>query len=212
MQILSLVFQNLSTIKTKLLNTKITASVEGTIDVVRTIFSLICLPLLCGSFLAWSAAKSVSIPSIEDMVLGLLVVYASTFSYHRLLELRPDLNNMSTGEVMITILTDMSLLRALYAPKAWVWMEKWIVYATFWSIFAIGTVQIREANFTKAKLTEQCGLSVRMGLITIMGLWFHKTFGIKMKSYARRIHKVLYDKRYCIGWRLHNYDASNHLD
>jgi len=63
------------------------------------------------------------------------------------------------------------------------------------------------------ELAVQCGLSFRFGLITAGLLQIYEKFGTQITSYARRVHKTLHQKRYCIGWRLHNYDGtSSHVE
>ena len=206
-QILSMLCTNLSTI-IKNLPSRTSVTFEKTIDVIRAVLGMIVLPLMCGCFLAWSALKRVSMPTLEDLVLGSLVVYGSTFSSQRIFELRPHYENLARNraEYMMLVLTDTTLLRAMYHPHAWLWMEKWLVHSIFWSTFVFAFYGQKHRNDGEIDLAMQCGVSFRSGLLSAATFSIRDHFGDQIKSYARRLHKTLHERRYCIGWRLHNYN------
>ena len=204
-QIFCLLCTNLSIIYSKLPSRR-NITLKSTIDVIRTVCGMIFLPLMCGCFLAWSSLKHVSIPTLEDLALGSVVMYGSTFSFQRILELRPDFDfARNPVESMMLILTDTTLLRALYHPKAWSWMEKWLVHSIFWSTFVFAFFGSSDDD-EKVDLAMQCGVSFRFGLMSAATFSIYDHFGAQIHSYAQRVHKALHEKRYCIGWRLHNHN------
>ena len=178
-QIFCLLCTNLSIIYSKLPSRR-SITLKSTIDVDSYISGMILLPLMCGCFLAWSSLKRVSIPTLEDLALGSVVMYGSTFSFRRILELRPDIDlARNPVESMMMILTDTTLLRALYHPQAWSWMERWLVHSIFWSTFVF-------AFFGKVMMVRksiwQCNVvCARFGLMSRMQ---HFRFAVVLKFMA----------------------------